>query len=228
MKKLLFGIFAHPDDETFGPCGTLLTEAANGTEVHIISLTLGEAGHNPDHTPNLPILREKEWRRAGKQIGATSMHTLGYRDGHLDNDNLQQINDQLMTIITGIIDKQLTPVKAEFITFELNGISGHIDHIVAARAASYVFYQLKSQGSPLSHILYYCKTRVQAPNVNTDWLFTNKGYKTNQIGKITDAREYRNNIIDIMRLHYSQREDCEWHLANRKDEIGLDHFIVEG
>lgn len=227
MKKLLFGIFAHPDDETFGPCGTFLMKSASGTEVHLISLTLGEAGHNPDGVPDLPAVREQEWRRAGKQMGATSMHTLGYQDGHLDNDNLQQINEQLVSIISAIVSAQPTPVEIEFMTFELNGLSGHIDHIVASRAASYAFYQLKSRGMSLSRILYYCKTSVQAPCVSTNWLFSNKGYGTNQVGETIDAREYRDTIINIMRLHRSQREDCEWHLANRKNEIGLDHFLVE-
>ena len=44
MKRVIFGIFAHPDDEAFGPSGTLLMETKAGTELHLITLTLGEAG----------------------------------------------------------------------------------------------------------------------------------------------------------------------------------------
>ena len=37
MKKIIFGIFAHPDDEAFGPSGTLLLETRSGTELHLIT-----------------------------------------------------------------------------------------------------------------------------------------------------------------------------------------------
>lgn len=227
MKKLLFGVFAHPDDETFGPCGTFLTETANGTELYLISLTLGEAGNNPDNSPDLSALREKEWRAAGKAMGASALYTLGYQDGKLSNDSLQAINRQLTALIGDIIHNHPEPVQAEVLTFELNGISGHIDHIVAARAASYAFYTLKQQQLPMMRIRYYCKTLEQAPAIATAWLFSNPGYPPELISETIDARDYHDQIIDIMRLHRSQREDFAWHIKNRSAQIGLDYYVVQ-
>ena len=227
MKKLLFGVFAHPDDETFGPCGTFLTETANGTELYLISLTLGEAGNNPDNAPDLSTVREKEWRAAGEAMGASALYTLGYQDGKLSNDSLQTINGQLVSLIGDIIRTHPEPVQAELLTFELNGISGHIDHIVAARAASYAFYTLKQQQLPMTRIRYYCKTLEQAPAIATAWLFSNPGYPPELISETIDARDYRDQIINIMQLHRSQREDFAWHIKNRSDQIGLDYYVVQ-
>jgi len=43
VAKLL-AVFAHPDDETFGPGGTLARYAASEVEVHYACATRGEAG----------------------------------------------------------------------------------------------------------------------------------------------------------------------------------------
>ena len=40
----LLGIFAHPDDESFGPDGTLARYAAEGVDVHILIMTDGAVG----------------------------------------------------------------------------------------------------------------------------------------------------------------------------------------
>ena len=43
-RKVLLGVFAHPDDESFGPGGTLARYARQGVAVHVIIATDGIAG----------------------------------------------------------------------------------------------------------------------------------------------------------------------------------------
>ena len=42
------------------------------------------------------------------------------------------------------------PVEVEVITLDPNGLTGHIDHIVAARSASFVYFRLKADGVPVT------------------------------------------------------------------------------
>ena len=44
MVNRILGVFAHPDDESFGPGGTLAKYASNNTMIKIVTLTRGEAG----------------------------------------------------------------------------------------------------------------------------------------------------------------------------------------
>ena len=227
MKKVLFGIFAHPDDEAFGPCGTLLKEIAEGTDVHLFSLTCGESGQNPDNVADLGEVREYEWRSAAKSVGATSLHNLHRPDGHLDNIAMQEIAAELEPKISELINNYDDVVTVEFITLDPNGLTGHIDHIVAARAATFVFYRLKTSGSPLKRIRYYCNSEELSPQYNIDWVYADKGRTAHEISETVDARQYRQKIIQIMRLHHSQRQDCDYALAHRGEQLGIDHFIVQ-
>ncbi len=226
MKKLLFGIFAHPDDEAFGPCGTLLQEVSNGTELHLYTLTLGEAGQNPDNVPNLGEVREAEWHAAGTKLGANSLQTLRYPDGHLDNIAMQTVSTKLLSDIRDLVSRHSDSIEVEFITLDPNGLTGHIDHIVAARSASYVFHHLKRQGLPLTRIRYYCSSDTQLPEPSIDWIYADKGHADKEISETIDARARRAEILDIMSEHRSQRADYDYVVAKRGDDIGLDHFLV--
>ena len=44
----ILGIFAHPDDETLCVGGTLAKYANAGAQIHVVSLTKGEAGQIRD------------------------------------------------------------------------------------------------------------------------------------------------------------------------------------
>ncbi|MCB0024964.1 MAG: PIG-L family deacetylase, partial [Caldilinea sp.] len=44
QQRTLLGVFAHPDDESFGPGGTLARYAREGVDVHVIIATDGIAG----------------------------------------------------------------------------------------------------------------------------------------------------------------------------------------
>ena len=43
-QRVLLAVFAHPDDESFGPGGTLAKHAAEGAEVWLVCGTDGNAG----------------------------------------------------------------------------------------------------------------------------------------------------------------------------------------
>lgn len=227
MKKILFGIFAHPDDEAFGPSGTLLMETEAGNDVHLITLTLGDAGTNPDNVSDLTAVREKEWREAGRLIGAKSMHFLGYKDGQLDNLAMLEIHDKLLALVTELTKDEPDDARIEFMSMDTNGISGHIDHIVAGRSACYTFYKMKERDPRVTRIRLACIPKSQLPISNTHWLYMDAGRDESEIGEVVDAREHYDEIVTIMRTHHSQRGDGESHIENRGDQIAVNHFIVK-
>lgn len=226
MKKVIFGIFAHPDDEAFGPCGTLIKEVRDGADVHLFVLTYGGAGQNPDNVPNLATAREAEWRAAGAAIGARSLHGLNGGDGHLDNIAMQAMSADIEPMIRTIVANYHEPLEVEFITFEPNGLTGHIDHIVASRTASFLFHRLKDAGLPLARIRYYCNSEAKKPSPDTSWIFADKGRSEDEINETVDATSLRSEIIAVMECHKTQRADYERYLASQGDQLGIDHFIV--
>jgi LmbE family N-acetylglucosaminyl deacetylase len=226
MKKILFGVFAHPDDEAFGPVATLLKEVSEGTELHLIVLTGGENGTNPDNLPNLGEVRIQEWRAAGELIGATSMHHLGYIDGTLNNLDHLEVTDKVTELV-----KEITAghddIEIEFMSLDLNGYTGHIDHIVAARSACLAFYRLREQGLPMKRIRLACISREENPAVNTHFVFMEPGRTPEEIDETVDGREFTDKIHEVMRLHHTQRGDYQTVTTYKGDKLGLNYFIVK-
>lgn len=227
MKKIIFGIFAHPDDEAFGPSGALLLESKAGSDIHLITLTLGDAGTNPDNVPDLGAVREEEWRKAGGLIGAKSMHYLGYKDGQLDNLSMIEIGDKLINLISLLTADEPDDVAIEFMSLDTNGYTGHIDHIVAARSACFAFYRLKDTDPRMKRVRLACMSNDDAPVLNTNWLYMEAGRLPEEIGDTTDARMYQDEIRAIVRVHHSQRSDGENYLEHAKDRLGINYFIVK-
>jgi LmbE family N-acetylglucosaminyl deacetylase len=226
MKKIIIGIFAHPDDEAFGPSGTLLLEEKAGNEIHLITLTNGDSGTNPDSHMNLGEVRLAEWHAAGALIGATSMHFLGYKDGELNNKNMIEASQRISDIVRDIAKRATAETAIELMTNDLNGISGHIDHIVAARTACFVFDSLKDSDKRFTRMRLACIPRTILPTSNTNWLFMEAGRTQQEIDEVVDARHLQTEIIAIMRAHHSQRSDGEGHITRLGDQLGMNYFIV--
>ena len=96
--RRLLAIFAHPDDETFGPGGTLALYARRGDEIHLICATRGEVGEAPPDLKgfaSVGAMREDELRRAASVLGLKAVRFLGYRDsgmpGSPDNHHPQAL-----------------------------------------------------------------------------------------------------------------------------------------
>ena len=228
MKKVIFGIFAHPDDEAFGPCGTLLTEVEAGAELHLITLTAGGGEHsaNPDNAADLGSLRLQEWQRSTQLLGATSTHYLGYTDGKLGNDDHLAITDQLEQIVRDTTNTR-DDIEIEFITFDLNGLTGHIDHIVASRSASLAFYRLKDASLPAKRLRLYCLSRDAFPTQDLGFAYMEAGRTDHEINETIDASSLLDKIHQVMQTHHSQRADYDWQVKKLGNAIAIDHFIVK-
>lgn len=225
MKKIIVGIFAHPDDEAFGPSATLLTETKTGTELHLITLTAGENGMNPDSHENLRDVRLQEWHKAGGLIGAKQMYHLGYMDGELGNKDHVEITSQIMALVQELSEDR-DDIEIEFMSTDLNGITGHIDHIVAGRSACLAFYRLKEMGLPMTRIRLACISCDHFCDINTDFVFMEPGHQPSEIDEVIDARHLADEVFEIVRCHHTQRGDGETHIAHRGKDIALNHFIV--
>lgn len=223
MNKIILGVFAHPDDEAFGLAATLLSEVHQGSQLHLITLTAGEHGQNPDTHEDLGKVRLEEWRQAGQLLGANSMYHLGYIDGTLGNNDMLEVVEKLRQIVKKLASAG-QPI--EIITLDTNGVTGHIDHIVASRAAHHVFYELKNQGLPLTRLRLACIDRQSTGDTpDTSFVFMEPGRTSGEISETTSNPHLYDKVVEIMKTHHSQRQDGNWHIDNKGDKITVNHFI---
>ncbi|HEX4662061.1 MAG TPA: PIG-L deacetylase family protein [Candidatus Saccharimonadales bacterium] len=225
MKRQLFGIFAHPDDEAFGPSGTLYKEAQAGTEVHLVCVTDGDAGFNCDGCTDLGETRLQEWKESARLIGATTMKALHYPDSGLCNNLFHEIEDKISQHITEVIGDTLAELN--FITFDQGGVSGHLDHILVSNITSQIYYKL--QASPpvdcrVGQLRYFCLSEDSQPHPDTSWVYMPAGKPAALIDQTVDVRDVRDQKLEIMKAHYSQRDDMNALLQNRAKAINYEHF----
>ena len=137
MKKTLLAILAHPDDESFGPGGTLAKFAAEGVDVHIAIATDGAAGSvaagYEEAREKLAAVRAIELEKAVEILGGT-LHKLGYRDSGMKGDEANKhpdafINADDFTAIGQVVNliRELQPHVV--ITHDETGGYFHPDHI---------------------------------------------------------------------------------------------------
>ncbi|MBA3232700.1 MAG: PIG-L family deacetylase [Propionibacteriales bacterium] len=76
---------AHPDDETFGVAGTIASLAASGVDVHVVSMSAGEAAldHVGVTVAHLAAQRRHELASACAVLGTASDTMRHYPDGRL-------------------------------------------------------------------------------------------------------------------------------------------------
>lgn len=218
MKKVLFGIFAHPDDEAFGPSGTLLKLQREEYDIHLVLLTDGEAGTNPDNVADLGTVRLAEWQTAATIIGASSTHALHYPDGALENVDTSEVDTTVSQIITDVIEKYAEETELSFMTFEPQGLTGHRDHIAASSLTSRIAKQFGAH-----QIWFFCLDSTQAPLENTAY-YEPRAREDSYITDRIDVSAYLEDKHRIMDAHISQRSDA---LAMKKLGLATESFRIE-
>jgi LmbE family N-acetylglucosaminyl deacetylase len=192
----LLAIFAHPDDESFGPAGTLAKYAAAGHEVGLVTLTRGEAGSlgiSKQLGPGLLAeLRSQELRCAAKILGISYLHIHQLPDKQLselpDETGISIIENEIEQFSPGII-----------ITYDEEGITGHPDHKTVSRWVLETVDKMK--GAPV--LLWFGVTRQQVAHLEDRRMFAlNPADITHRI----DVREVLQKKIDAIHCHETQDE----------------------
>lgn len=163
-QQRLLGVFAHPDDESFGPGGSLARYAAEGKQVHVIIGTDGIAGsvEDPKHLlthDTLAQVRSGELSNAAVALGVTSIWSLPYRDSGMRNtpENhhpqalLQQPLDTLTQELAGYI-RRLQPDV--IVTHDPFGGYGHPDHIRLCETVTAAFHLVRTEAIRASNGYY--------------------------------------------------------------------------
>ena len=139
----LLCVFAHPDDESYGPGATLAQCALDGVDVHILMFTCGEAGtigvskEMPDD--ELCAARRREMAAACAALGVKSHRILGVPDkGVADTDE-----DAAVAEILADIERFRPQVV---LTFHREGVSSHPDHIAVTRFLDRAFQASGDEG----------------------------------------------------------------------------------
>lgn len=158
-QKRLLAILAHPDDESFGPGGTLARYAAAGTAVHIAIATDGAAGSvaegHEESRHNLVEVRAKELDAAVAILGGT-LHRLGFRDSGMTGDPANQhpeafINADLHEAI-GRVVRLIREIRPQVvITHDETGGYFHPDHIMCWKIVTPAFH---AAGDPTQYPEY--------------------------------------------------------------------------
>ncbi len=158
---------AHPDDESFGPGGTLAKYAREGAQVYLICATRGEAGGSDltdlGDCEDLACRREQELRCAVKVLGVTELFLLGYRDsgmaGSTDNQHPGSLFQASVDEVAGRVADLIVQIRPQVIlTSDPYGGYGHPDHIAVHHATMRAWEMVQGGRLPLEERpqkLYY-------------------------------------------------------------------------
>jgi LmbE family N-acetylglucosaminyl deacetylase len=142
-KARVVGIFAHPDDDTYGVGGSLALHAASELEIAIVMTTSGESGQIVDPSlatrETLGAVREVEDRASWAALGLEpALHFLRYPDGGVGNVPREDL-------VAAYVSVLLEARPQVVVTFGPDGVTGHEDHIAVGAAATEAFHAARGQ-----------------------------------------------------------------------------------
>ncbi len=141
--RRILGVFAHPDDETYGLGGSFLRYVPQGCAGTILTFTRGEAGEiaaGTGATPeSLGEVREQELRTACKLFGVEDVRIVGTPDGGTvaDDEGVARIEAALRELRPDVL-----------VTMEPGGITNHPDHVAVSAMVHSAFERVREDGFP--------------------------------------------------------------------------------
>lgn len=214
-RKVIVGIFAHPDDEAFGPGGTL-AKFAKENDVYIICATSGESASGT-YDESLGKQRQEELQRSAHDLGVKKVFFLGYKDGTLCNNIYQEVSQE--------VKKILLELKPDILlTYETHGVSGHIDHIFMSMVTHFLFPQIPSATKLMQHAMLYERSQLMRGKY---FIYFPEGYKREEIDEVVDISDVWETKVKAMQEHQSQIGDITRILEQTKNFPKEEYFLVE-
>lgn len=213
-RNVVVGIFAHPDDEAFGPGGTL-AKFAKKNDVYIICATSGESATGTVDEA-LGKERRRELQKSAKDLGAKKVFFLGYKDGMLSNNLYHEVAEKVKKILLKLKPNIL-------ITFEPHGVSGHIDHIFMSMVTSFLFPQVPSAKKLMQHCIRYERSQLMNGKY---FIYFPPGYHDDEIDEVVDVSDVWETKLLAMHEHQSQINDINRIVEQSKHFPKEEYFLV--
>ncbi len=214
-------IFAHPDDESFGPGGTLAL-LADKHPVEIICATRGEQGlnHSGAHHDHISAIRSREVGQAAEILGIQKVHFLDFIDGTLCNKLYHEVADKVERILNASRPQTL-------ITYEPLGVSGHLDHIAMSLITTFV-----ARRSPfVRRVLYFCVSREESGLIKDYFIYFPPGLDREKADLRVDIAPTWERKVRAIKAHRSQNKDVRMILENLeklpREELFLELSVNE-
>ncbi|MFW5703981.1 MAG: PIG-L deacetylase family protein [Patescibacteria group bacterium] len=214
-NKTILSFFAHPDDEAFGPAGTM-AQLAQQNKVHLLMATRGDKGQNVTQDRKLISIRKNETQKSAQLLGLSSVKFLHFTDGRLCNVTYQKLAKQVEAIL-----EQLKPEI--IITFEPRGLSGHLDHVAVSSVAAY-WYHRKPY---IQQLWYFGLTREMRGQDHTYFVHKPPGYERDEFDLIVPIEEQWELKKQAIQAHASQQKDTSWMLNRMEQFPKEEHFLIE-
>lgn len=229
----LLAILAHPDDEAFGPIGTLAKYADQGVDVYLICATRGEAGMTggvPVSGPEeLSRVRARELHCSCRVLGIRRLCFLDYRDGQLEKYDSVEVEGRILRLT-----REIRPQVV--ITFGPEGITGHLDHVAISRLTTAAFHSAGDETRYPEHLaegltthtphkLYYFS--VPQSLLDQEELEGLSGVPDEAITTIVDVSGYEEARVQALYCHRTQASDYSRFLTpERRSQLGKEYYIL--
>ncbi|MFM1819404.1 MAG: hypothetical protein RIS61_1002 [Actinomycetota bacterium] len=196
-------VTAHPDDVDFGSGGTVATLINAGISVTYCICTDGDAGGFDDATDRseIPAIRRAEQIAAGKVLGVTDIHFLGYKDGYLEPSHdvqrdivriMRKVKPQL--VITQTPERNWERLPAT-----------HPDHMAAGEATTRALYP--AVRNPYAYPELRKQEGLEAWTVS--WLFLQGASEPNHWIDITEHFDRKVQAISAHESQVGHMEDLD-------------------
>jgi LmbE family N-acetylglucosaminyl deacetylase len=233
----LTGVFAHPDDDTYGIAGSVAKHAASDLEIALVMTTSGEAGQIADPSlatrETLASVREEEDRASWAALGsAPAIHFLRYPDGGVADVP----QESLVAMYLSILQETRPDVV---VTFGPEGITGHTDHIAVGAATTAAFHAARAAGADgFRRLLYCCVARSSIdrfnellrerglPPIDPTQPFQPRGVPDEAVGMIVDCSDGYDRKLEALRRHRTQSELEDLPFELWRELLGTESFVV--
>jgi len=214
----LLAVFAHPDDETFGPGLALARYADAGLAVHVVCATGGEAAKNRAGHADPDALRrhrEGELVEACLVLGVSTLELLRRRDRTLAAD------DPSGAAAVEAVIRRTRPDA--IVTFGEDGISGHPDHR-AVHHWTRRAWAAAGRPCPLWYAAMSEETAAAARRAGRSPV----GRPAAEIAARLDGRPWLDVKEAAVRCHASQRYPVPLDVPEWRERVAREVFAREG
>ena len=220
MNQSILLVFAHPDDESFGPSGTVAKYRALGIPTDLICATRGEVGSRVDVPAGVETgeAREAELRKAAAILGIRDLYFLDFTDGQLDKTDLSLITNKIFWVMEETLPEVV-------ITFGPDGISGHPDHIAVGNSATDAFNRLTKKDRGPRKLYYVTIPDSALPNAEEMGIRTRPDGEVTTSIDITDFWDLKKKAIAVHQSQQDAREFIEMLNQIKSPELWMKEYF---